>query len=444
MIPTVAEICVRDIVTVGIDSTIENAVKKMAQANVRSVLVLGADCSDYYIITTNDAIEFKIQNLPMDTKLSSIVLNRAFQVDSKISILEIMNQENNDNDYMVVVNENRIIGILSQTDIINNIDPQVLIKKQTIGNIMLQYSAVTVYENETTVNVIKLMKFKHVDSVIIVDNDQFPLGIFTTKDFLNIMHDNTDLFIPIKNYMNSPLQSVHHDVKIFEALEFIREKRFKRLVVTDDDGKLKGVITQSELLRLVNNKWMEIIKQKGDELSKINQKLLEKTVSLEEKASTDFLTKLYNRRKFDDIMEYEVNQVKRYKDRDLCVLLLDIDGFKYINDTYGHDIGDKILQDIARILKISSRQSDVVCRWGGEEFAIALSETNLENALIVSEKIRITIEHHTFTNDLRLTCSFGISQYHTNDTYSSLFKRADEALYKAKNTGKNKVVIEHL
>ena len=216
------------------------------------------------------------------------------------------------------------------------------------------------------------------------------------------------------------------------------------MCATKFSGKLKGVITQSELLRLVNNKWMEIIKQKGDELSKINQKLLEKTVSLEEKASTDFLTKLYNRRKFDDIMEYEVNQVKRYKDRDLCVLLLDIDGFKYINDTYGHDIGDKILQDIARILKISSRQSDVVCRWGGEEFAIALSETNLENALIVSEKIRITIEHHTFTNDLRLTCSFGISQYHTNDTYSSLFKRADEALYKAKNTGKNKVVIEHL
>ncbi|MEA2049257.1 MAG: diguanylate cyclase [Campylobacterota bacterium] len=441
MMTTVEDICTKDVVTVSINDTIEYAIKEMAKYDVRDVII--SDEKDrYYIFTTSDAIEFKIQNISIEKKLSDIILNRIKTIDSSISVLEIINQENDSNEYMLIMKDDKVFGILSKTDIVNNMDPKVLMKKQTIGKIILQYKAISIFQDEATVNAIKLMKYQDIDSVIIIDTNHKPVGIFTTKDFLNLMNSCSDLNKPVRSFMSSPLETVNYDIKIFEAIEFIREKHFKRLIVTDNENKIKGVITQSELLRIVNNKWMEIIKEKGLELLKINQKLLEKTASLEEKASQDFLTKLYNRRKFDSILEYEITQVQRDKNTKLSFLILDIDNFKYVNDTFGHDVGDKILQELANILNVASRKSDVISRWGGEEFSVALPKTNIENALLVAQKIRLTIENYIFSNNLRITCSFGVSTYHPKDLYKDLFKRADEALYKAKNTGKNKVVIE--
>ena len=444
MMPTVEEICVKDIISISINASIESAIKQMAASNVRSILILDNNCTDYYILTTNDIIEYNIQNISLKTNLSELSLKKVQKIDAKVNILEVMNQEETQDEYLVVVFENRIIGILSQTDIINNIDPKILIQRQSIGNLILQYSAISVFENESTKNAVKIMRNKHIDSLIITDSGHKPVGIFTTKDFLNIIDKELNINAPIKTYMSSPLLTVPDNIKIFEALQFIKEKHFKRVVVTDESGAIAGVITQNELLRIVNNKWMELIKQKGDQLSKVNENLLKKTATLEEKASTDFLTQLNNRRKFDTIIEYEIKQIKRYNDRDLSIVLLDIDNFKGINDTHGHDVGDLILQEIAKIVKLTLRQSDVACRWGGEEFAFALSETDIEDALLVCEKLRITIQNHTFVNNLQITCSFGISQFRSTDEYPTLFKRADEALYRAKKTGKNKVVIEHI
>jgi len=444
MMPTVSDICTKNVISIEITATISDAVTLMRKENVRSILVTGSSCKGFFILTTNDAIEYKINNISSDTLLSEVTLHEVHQVDTKVNILEIINQDEITNEYLIVLSDGEIVGILSQTDIINNIDPQILIQKQSISNIILQYSVQTIYQDEAAINAIKIMKSKDVDAVIIVNDKNHPLGIFTTKDFLNIMYNNENLNLPIKYFMSSPLQTLPNSAKIFEALDFIKIRHFKRIIVTDENGEISGVITQSELLRLINNKWMELIKDRGDELSKINEKLMEKASILEEKASTDFLTKLFNRRKFDSLTIYEIEQIKRYNRGDLCIILLDIDNFKIVNDTYGHDVGDVILQEIAKIIKISSRNSDVTCRWGGEEFALSLSQTNIENALIVAQKIRASIDSHTFTNNLHITCSFGVSQFRTTDSYPSLFKRADTALYEAKNTGKNKVVIERI
>ena len=444
MMPSVSDICVKKIVKIDISASLSQAVEMMRQKNVRSILVVDIENTNYFILTTNDAIEYKIKNIPLDTKLSKIILQDVHKVDANVNILEIINHDEIKDEYLIVMNEDKIVGILSQTDIINNIDPQVLIQKQTISNILLQYSVQTIYQDEAAINAIKIMKAKGIDSIIIINNENKPLGIFTTKDFLNIIHDNANINLSIKHYMSSPLETLPSDVKIYEALEFIKVKHFKRIVVTNKFGKISGVITQTELLRLINNKWMELIKDRGTELSKINEKLIEKASLLEESASTDFLTKLYNRRKFDALLEYEIEQIKRYKHGNLCTVLIDIDNFKSVNDTYGHDTGDEILKEIGNIIKISSRNSDIAARWGGEEFVLGLSHTNLEEALLVAQKIRITIENFNFINNLSITCSFGISQFRTTDTADTLFKRADTALYEAKNTGKNKVVLERL
>ena len=442
--PTVSDICTKNIISIEITATISDAVILMRKENVRSLLVIGSSCKGFFIFTTNDAIEYKINNTAASTQLSNIKLHEVHQVDQKVNILEVINLEEITNEYLIVLSQDKVIGILSQTDIINNIDPQILIQKQSISNIILQYSVQSIYQDEAAINAIKIMRSKDVDAVIIINDKNQPLGIFTTKDFLNIMYNNQNLNLPIKHFMSAPLQTLPSRSKIYEALDFIKKKHFKRIIVTDEHNEISGVITQSELLRLINNKWMELIKDRGNELSKINEKLLKKASILEEKASTDFLTKLFNRRKFDSLTIYEIEQIKRYNRGDLCIIILDIDNFKLVNDTHGHDVGDLVIKEIAKIIKISSRNSDVTCRWGGEEFALSLSQTNIENALIVAQKIRSTIESHAFINDQRITCSFGLSQYRSTDDYHSLFKRADAALYEAKKTGKNKVVIERL
>ena len=198
MLPTVEEICTKEIVSIGINHTIEEAVKAMSRADVRSILIISNSCQEYFILTANDTIVYKINNIPLDTKLCDLTLKEAKKIDSKTNILEIINQDNETYEYMVVVFENRLIGIISQTDIINNIDPQILMQKQSIGNLILQYTAMTIYENESTLNAIEIMQTKHIDSILVVDEKQTPIGIFTTKDFLTVISTNANLKLPIK------------------------------------------------------------------------------------------------------------------------------------------------------------------------------------------------------------------------------------------------------
>ncbi len=230
MIPIVEEICVKEIVTINIEQTLEHTVTLMAKSNIRNILVISdTDDNIYHMFTTKDLIELKLQNISMQTKLSQLKLRVIRQIDAKVSVIEILNQTTVDNDYMIVMSNNKLIGILSQTDIINNIDPKILMKKQTIGNIMLQYSAITVYEDETTIGATKLMSEKHIDSIVVIDQDNKLKGIFTTKDFLNFIYLDCDLSKSVKNFMSVPLQTISYDTTIFDALEFIRKNNLNDL-----------------------------------------------------------------------------------------------------------------------------------------------------------------------------------------------------------------------
>lgn len=131
---------------------------------------------------------------------------------------------------------------------------------------------------------------------------------------------------------------------------------------------------------------------------------------------------------------------KRYK-RVFSVILIDIDFFKKVNDNHGHLVGDKILKEISIILSTSTRNVDLVGRWGGEEFIIVSKETNIDGAYVMAEKIRKAVESHTFTLDLPVTISMGISEYKDNESADELIKRADDALYMAKENGRNRVEV---
>ena len=178
----------------------------------------------------------------------------------------------------------------------------------------------------------------------------------------------------------------------------------------------------------------------NSQLLNINKELEHLNVQLEELSQTDQLTQLSNRRYLDMALSQEITRSYRYKES-FCVILMDIDFFKKVNDTYGHQQGDSVLKDTANILRSYSRQVDIVGRWGGEEFLIILPQTDLHNALIMTEKLREMIKAHDYKLEYQLTASFGVTEFNqTDDDESSLLKRVDANLYEAKETGRDKII----
>lgn len=161
---------------------------------------------------------------------------------------------------------------------------------------------------------------------------------------------------------------------------------------------------------------------------------------MEKIASTDKLTGIYNRRMLDEILQIEIEVAQRHSS-ELSLIIIDIDHFKDVNDNYGHLIGDETLKTMSSIIFENIRTSDIFGRYGGEEFLIICTQTNKDNAFILAEKLRTIVGKYNFNKIGTKTISLGISRYEKNDSIESLFKKADEALYCAKESGRNKTVI---
>lgn len=160
-------------------------------------------------------------------------------------------------------------------------------------------------------------------------------------------------------------------------------------------------------------------------------------------AHTDPLTQTNNRAAFDDYIKREISLATRHS-KSLAIIFLDIDHFKYINDHHGHECGDIALASTAKWIKECLRSSDAVFRFGGEEFVILLSETDLVGAEVVAERIRSSIETHTLSYNMQainITASLGVTELRANDTAETLVKRADSAMYRAKISGRNQVTL---
>jgi two-component system cell cycle response regulator len=156
---------------------------------------------------------------------------------------------------------------------------------------------------------------------------------------------------------------------------------------------------------------------------------------------TDGLTSVHNKRYLQEVLEREIPRAQRHG-RDLSLMMLDIDHFKQVNDTYGHLAGDAVLRDLAAIVKGRLRPDDVLGRYGGEEFAVVLPETPMAGAVRIAEELRSLVEAHQFMVEderIRVTLSIGVADLELATTAEQLFKSADERLYAAKRDGRNQV-----
>lgn len=160
----------------------------------------------------------------------------------------------------------------------------------------------------------------------------------------------------------------------------------------------------------------------------------------EKLASVDLLTGVMNRRSFIDVAEKEIERSNRYK-KPLSLIFCDIDNFKFINDTYGHNVGDEVLKSFSNIISLYIRKNDYLARWGGEEFLVLAPETNEAQATELAESLRKMTEKLCMQKINGITCSFGVAEIKPGESLESLHKRADDAMYRAKELGRNQVCV---
>jgi diguanylate cyclase (GGDEF)-like protein len=176
------------------------------------------------------------------------------------------------------------------------------------------------------------------------------------------------------------------------------------------------------------------------ELDERNELLRAQAAKLEELATTDVLTGTFNRRKFNELILAEIERVRRYG-HPLSLLVVDIDHFKRINDTHGHEAGDEVLIVLAGLIRAGIRATDSLARWGGEEFVVLSPEATVEEAAGLAERLRSAAGTYAYSFVGSVTASIGVAQHRAGETPDELFARAGEALYRAKEGGRDRVEV---
>lgn len=255
-------------------------------------------------------------------------------------------------------------------------------------------------------------------------------------------HLPTDTFTNVLTGLLTSLNDwqlhIHQEKNIlkYQQQEIINEQPENKILLADTIfPTLERMILKNEELK----KSIQASQQQVEELT-------EKLNNASQQAKTDELTKLLNRRGFNLAFEHLAIDAKENR-QSFCLLVLDLDLFKIINDTHGHLFGDAVLRYIAKLLQNEMKGKDTIARVGGEEFALILPETPYSGALKFANSLRErianqTLEHKTKNERIKLTVSIGLSVYQLGEPLETLFDRADKALYLAKNNGRNRVCTE--
>lgn len=264
--------------------------------------------------------------------------------------------------------------------------------------------------------------------------------IISSTNLAGVITYVSEAFCDISGYSKNELIGKKHTILRHPAYDklFFKElwnrlhknKRWSGEIKNlDRNGKTYWVLTNIE----------PIFDEKGVKIGYrgIQQNITDKKYT-EQLSITDQLTQLYNRNYLDTILHKELTRFVRYRTL-MCLIMIDIDYFKEVNDHYGHVCGDRVLIEIANLLKSNIRATDTLGRWGGEEFMIICSHNTLHEAQLLANKLRLAIELHTFDTVGKKTASFGVTEIREDDNDLSLVQRVDAALYKAKELGRNQV-----
>jgi diguanylate cyclase (GGDEF)-like protein len=433
--PTLGLIATTDVITVDIHHTVQDALDKMHEHNHRSIVVINKMV--HYIISTQDIIRLKMEETSFSTPLSQVALRPLPMIEKESNIINALNLTSDVDEYICVCNEDGgLYGLVTNSDIIASVDPQVILDSLQLSTIFEKKYGYKTFPPEALMGeVLEYMKDSMNDCVILQEEGE-AVGILTSKDVLKFIGEEISDTIRVSERMSSPVETLSDKASINEGLEYLRNRPFKRIVVVDDEGHVAGIVTQQDLISRTYLKWSQLMRDHFKQFEEINRLLQQKNHHLAQLATKDSLTGIHNRHMFTELFSKELSQLKRQATK-LSLMMIDLDHFKQVNDTYGHNIGDMVLKQFSALVIASVREADLFARWGGEEFVLLLRNAGCDEAYGVSEKIHSLLKIELFEGVGRVTCSIGITEILSDDTLSCAIGRADNAMYAAKEEGRN-------
>lgn len=438
--PTLGVIARRTILRSDLSKTVHRAAKLMDEQGVSSIVFEAG--GEKRIFSVEDMLQYVHSGGDCQQPLSTFnipTLHCLPERERVLTALEFLEEKGLR--YLGVTDAaETLIGIISYSDILTSIDPVVLMERKSIGDLISRNQPVTFTKDWILEDVVHHLK-KMEDSIIVVE-DAKPIGIVTTKDIFTIVSADKGMELPLESYMSSPVITMPAHCSISDALLQLKQLHIKRIVVVDALGHLAGVATQSELIGFAYGSWVNILRNHTAELHELVEMLEEKTRSLEKLTMTDALTGLGNRRLLHQHMLEEIERIRRYSASTFSLVIIDVDHFKNVNDQYGHLVGDEVLKAIALEMENLVRKTDTAVRWGGEEFAILLSNTSLTAATAFADRLRLIIQHLIFADGAQVTISAGVGEYLSKEDEQTFFQRVDRALYAAKAKGRNMVEVD--
>lgn len=318
-------------------------------------------------------------------------------------------------------------------------------KDLTVGNVITQ-DFESVGPDDSLVSVMNRMCDGHLSCVPVIANG-LPIGVITERDVLSLLARmlNGDTFpTTARGVMCSPPITIHVQASIDAAIRLQSRRRIRRLLVVDDDDRLVGILTQSDLvdaqteaLRAERDRLEIHVSERTEELRLVNERL-------EHMSLVDPMLGTGNRRAMDQYLSRLQGLAEQFG-RGFSVLMLDIDDFKKFNDRYGHSEADAALCDMVSAVQRAIRPSDVLFRFGGEEFVVTLPEADEEKALEIAERIRGSVEAlqipHELSSHTVMTVSLGLHVVPAetrNVDPSAVIRAVDASLYDAKANGRNR------
>lgn len=266
------------------------------------------------------------------------------------------------------------------------------------------------------------------------------IGLAKPHDSLSmgVVKNRPEVLAELNQVISSMPEKLHVDIfKQWNNVKVIDEIDYR--YVWASIGFFVVVLLLFGLRNRYVSRFNRTLMMKNEMLEQLQEELLQKNASLQSLSDHDQLTGLFNRHFMIKRCEDEILRMNRF-DQSACFVLFDIDFFKQINDTYGHSAGDSVLVILAELINKQCREIDVCCRWGGEEFLLLCPQTSEAEALALAKRLSAAICQQNFEQVGKLTCSFGLAEYVQNDSFIQWFDKADVALYKAKENGRNQIV----
>ena len=438
--PAVSSISAPTVIKATLEMSVREASRCMQEYDVTALLI-EAD-GERYIFSVEDLLRYVRDGGDILSPIAQAQIKPLICIPDYmpiVSVIEII--EKQQVKYIGVSDlQNNIVKILSDLDVFFAIDPHVLFERKRVEDLLTNSNAMTFTADWILDDV--LCHLQNLQDAIVIVEKGVPVGIISGKDLCRIISSGQATDQPLSFYMISPVITVELSTSIHEAVIQLKTNNVNRVVIVDRNRQFVKVISRSELVGFAYGVWMTLVKNQADDVRGMVGMLEAKAVRFERTEILDPMTGLGNRKLLHNKVSEEIKRIRRYHSAPFSLALIEIDFFKKNLEIWGHRVCDEILKAVTATLSESIRTTDNLIRWDGDAFAVLLPNTTVMGAGEFAYRVRSTITESPVVNDIKLTLSMGMAQFSPDEKDSEFFERTGQALYRAKDQGRNQVVVD--